>query len=187
MTCRPLKRGSLFWCCCRCFCSSCQPYQTNDLNLSQVGWVLRIRVTRRQILFRKCFVSLLLLLLLLLLLSSWVEGWRAGGCLFAFPSVEILLYEKKHVYTRAGFNLGKSTHNGKRTQIDYVKFLDENLTPKQAPSLSPRIPFKLKPEDTFPWVVPVSSLARRCHHHHRFLLVFNFHIKRISQSFLHRN
>lgn len=76
-----------------------------------------------------------------------MEGVRAD--VFLHSQVLRFFYTKKHVYTRAGFNLGKSTHNEKRTQIDYVKFLDENLTPKQAPSLSPRIPFKLKPEDTF--------------------------------------
>lgn len=76
---------------------------------------------------------------------------------FLHSQVLRFFYTKKHVYTRAGFNLGKSTHNGKRTQIDYVKFLDENLTPKQAPSLSPRIPFKLKPEDTF-------FGSYQCHH-----------------------
>lgn len=67
--------------------------------------------------------------------------------------------------------IAATTTKGERTQIDYDKFLyDKNLTPK--PLFSLRMPFKLKPEDTFCRFCPFLSCFQ-----------FSVNIKRISYSF----
>lgn len=61
------------------------------------------------------------------------------------------------MYTPGPGSILERAHTTEKNANRLPKFLDENLTPKQAPSLSPRIPFKLKPEDTF-------FGSYQCHH-----------------------